>query len=114
MIDHRASPGLPAELSIRMGLDPRFTGEGKLLELATLTCAHCRSPKIKNPLRTRERGRCVKCDAYVCDRCAGIMAQPDYNHMPFEKIVDVTVDFAAKQQSMGSPPVLLGLKPVAA
>lgn len=45
---------------------------GQRLEYDTLTCAHCNSVVVLNPARTRERGFCFSCNAYVCDdkRCA--------------------------------------------
>jgi hypothetical protein len=57
-IDHRASPG-NAQVP-----------EGKFAELKTLACNHCKTVQIINPLRTRERGHCSRCDAYICDPCA--------------------------------------------
>ena len=53
MVDHRASPGLPPELAVSLGLDPKLVGEGKLMEAATLTCSHCKGALLKNPLRVR-------------------------------------------------------------
>ena len=47
-------------------VDNRPSG-GKLLELATLTCAHCQLIVVLNPERKRARGYCPKCDAYICD-----------------------------------------------
>lgn len=47
-------------------IDNRASG-GKLLESATITCAHCQRTYLRNPLRQRARGYCAKCDAYVCD-----------------------------------------------
>lgn len=41
-------------------------GGGKQ-ESAVLTCTHCHRQIVINPLRTRERNHCRKCDAYVCD-----------------------------------------------
>ncbi len=67
LIDHRYSPGLPDELAIPGGL-PAGVGRG-CNELSTITCSHCQYVMIQNPLRTRERGYCPKCDHYVCDRC---------------------------------------------
>lgn len=46
--------------------DNRASG-GVLEECSTLTCIHCNSVVILNPLRQRERGFCRKCNAYVCD-----------------------------------------------
>lgn len=55
-IDHRAGDGT------------RRVPGGTQLETATITCCHCGSIYVLNPQRTRERGHCRKCDAYVCDR----------------------------------------------
>ena len=47
-------------------IDDRLSG-GEYREMATLTCAHCNRVVVLNPQRTRERGYCAKCHAYVCD-----------------------------------------------
>ena len=47
-------------------IDNRGSG-GHLLELPTLTCAHCMSVVILSALRKKERGFCPHCNAYVCD-----------------------------------------------
>jgi hypothetical protein len=73
MIDHRYSPGIPDELLIPIGM-PAGVGRG-LQEMTTITCSHCQTILIQNPLRTRERGYCPKCDHYVCDRCNAIRIQ---------------------------------------
>ena len=49
-------------------IDNRCSG-GPVLEMPTLTCSHCNQIMGVNPLRTRERGYCRKCDHYVCDKC---------------------------------------------
>lgn len=67
IINHQASPGLTMSQALLMGLDPLQVGEGKLMESGTLTCAHCNAIVILNSLRTRERGHCRKCNAYICD-----------------------------------------------
>lgn len=43
-------------------------------ELPTFTCAHCAAIVVMNPMRTRERGWCWNCDAYLCDK-AGCNAE---------------------------------------
>ena len=45
----------------------RSTGMPKLFESPTFTCKHCNRVVIMNPDRSRPRGYCRKCDAYVCD-----------------------------------------------
>jgi hypothetical protein len=103
MIDHRASPGLPEDVALKMGLDPKFCGEGKMFEGATLTCSHCKCSVVKNPLRVRERAKCSKCgNHYVCDFCAADMLRADYTHLPFEAKVDIE-----KEMVLGSPQKLI-------
>jgi hypothetical protein len=80
LIDHTASPGIPAEIARRIGLDPKLVGEGKRLEAATLSCKHCGGAWVKNPRRTRPREYCRKCDHYICDGCAYLASQPNYIH----------------------------------
>ncbi len=111
MIDHRASPGLDSDTARFLGLDPTLAGEGKLLEAATLTCSHCKAVVVKNPLRTRERASCSKCNwHYICDFCAAEAAKADYSHLPFEALVDLEQNFKNQkglQQFLGSPQELL-------
>ena len=91
-VDHRFSPGLPEDIARLSGFDPVATREGKLLEVSTLTCSHCKCAVVKNPLRARAREYCPKCDHYVCDLCWASMQHPDYVHMPFEKYSDLTMN----------------------
>ncbi len=95
-VDHRASPGLPEDVARRNGLDPQLTREGKIFEAATLTCAHCKTVVIINPGRTRERGRCWKCAAYICDNCSVAMQAPGYEHRSFQDIVDSILEKGLK------------------
>jgi hypothetical protein len=93
MVDHRASPGLPEEVAIASGYDPKLAGEGKLFESATLTCAHCKVSVVKNLFRIRARSDCPKCDYhYICDGCAYQTTLPSYSHLPYDKLVDLTID----------------------
>ena len=85
MVDHRASPGLPKEMVERLG----YGREGSVAELKTLGCRHCNATVVVNPLRTRERVHCFKCNRYICDLCAADMQRSDYDHRPFEQIVDM-------------------------
>ena len=109
LIDHRASPGIPAEDALRIGFVPDLVAEGRLLEAATMTCAHCKTVVMKNPLRTRERVSCMKCGGkYICDGCGFEAWLPGYDHTPFEKKVDVAKDAEAKGiPILGSPLTLL-------
>lgn len=96
IIDHRASPGLSAEIAQKAGYDPFLCGEGKTFEADTQTCSHCKLVVIMNPERIRTRGHCVYCNHYVCDQCTAAMLHPDYVHTPFAKLVDVAKDCEAK------------------
>jgi hypothetical protein len=111
-VDHSASPGLPEDVARASGYDPKLAGEGKKFEAATLTCSHCKSSVVKNPLRTRERATCIKCGHhYVCDLCAANMRLADYDHLPFEKLVDLHMEGRAptiiRMNELGSPPQLI-------
>lgn len=91
-----------------MGYEPSLVGEGKLMEAATMTCAHCRTVNIKNPLRTRERYFCQECGgAYICDMCNVKRLSPDYSHLPFKKIIDLVKDGKVEVVSLGVNPVLV-------
>src|SRR6266446_6481049 len=107
MVDHRASPGLPPDIARACGFDPALAGEGKLLESATMTCAHCKNAVVKNPFRIRARERCEKCDHYVCDLCYGLMHHPDYVHTPYDKLREDTINAGERGIILGSPMELL-------
>ena len=107
MVDHRASPGLPEDVALAAGYDPKFCKEGKIYEQATLHCAHCLNITIKNPFRTRDRAYCAKCGGkYICDFCAFKASQPDYVHMPNAKWINEYLTDASCNQE-GSPPKLI-------
>jgi hypothetical protein len=110
-VDHRASPGLPEGVARRLGYDPKQTGPGKLFEAATLMCEHCHGIVITNPLRDRERAFCRQCGgAYICDLCDDERRKPDYEHMPFRKIVDLVASGKAELVSLGVRPLLVPTK----
>ncbi len=107
LIDHQASPGIPEDVAEVLGMDPSLVREGKVLEAATLTCAHCKGAVVKNLWRVRERASCMKCRGkYICDACALEARLPDYNHAPFEQKVDVMKDLEAKGFFGGTPQTL--------
>ena len=107
MVDHRASPGLPEDIARQVGYDPRFCGEGKVYEVDTLTCAHCKCAVVPNVFRTRERAQCFICEAkggkYICDVCAFKASQPDYVHVSFQQTVESVIN-----AEMGSKLLLKG------
>jgi len=97
LIDHSNSPGIPDDIAIPSGL-PAGIGRGKQ-ELPTFTCSHCQFVLIMNPLRTRERGYCPKCDHYVCDKCNGIRVMTG-ECRTFSQIVDDKHEEVIKQESL--------------
>jgi hypothetical protein len=108
IVDHSASPGLPDDIAIAAGYDPKFTKEGKVFEAATLTCAHCKTSLVKNHFRVRERAVCPKCSYhYICDFCHAKTTEATYSHLPFEKLAEITIRDAEKLITYGSPPGLL-------
>ena len=90
MIDHRASPGL----------DHPLLGPGSFVERATRNCSHCERLVVVNPDRTRVRGYCPKCDAYVCDACEAERVRTGICR-PFKQVVDEFIDQAARGVSNG-------------
>ena len=64
---------LPDELVRAAGL-PVGAGQG-MFEAPTITCSHCQRVVVLNPLRTRDRGYCPKCDHYLCDSCEAVRVQ---------------------------------------
>jgi len=112
LIDHQASPGIPEDVALKIGMDPKLVAEGKVLEAATLTCAHCKGTIVKNPFRKRERATCPKCSfKYLCDDCSLESRLPGYDHLPFEKKVDFYKNLAAQGLILGSPQGLLNPPP---
>ena len=92
MVDHRESPGLTdAQMRAAYG-----GGSGRgLHEVPALNCAHCHKSMIVNPLRTRDRPWCRKCDAYVCDDCKLAMVLTE-KHRPMSLICDEVQESAAR------------------
>src|SRR3990167_233972 len=107
LVDHRASPGIPANIARQSGYDPALCGEGKTFEAATMTCAHCTNSVILNPERVRKREYCNKCDAYICDYCHIARTMPDYQHASYEKVSDLLLNDAEKGTNLGSSLILL-------
>lgn len=105
VIDHRASPGLPDDIARQAGYVPELCREGQVYEADTMACGHCTGVVVKNPLRIRERARCMKCAGhYICDACAYLASQSDYIHKPRVQIIE---EVKNQITVMGSPPKLL-------
>ncbi len=100
MIDHRASPGIADQYMPGAAQDmPVRYGRG-LFEAPTFTCGHCPQVVLLNPLRTRDRGYCRKCDHYICDRCNGILAAT-MTCKPYKKVLDEAQELAFQQLQRG-------------
>lgn len=106
MVDHRNSPGLDADTAHRVGFSGLPVGKGKLFEADTSTCSHCCAVVIMNPLRTRAREYCPKCDAYICDACAAVMAATG-TCGNLSKLLDYVQESNARMEEQGIP--ILGL-----
>lgn len=91
-IDHRDSPGTTAEQL--QGLGP-VVPNGEIFKAPTVTCVHCQRIVIINPMRTRPRSYCQKCDDYQCDHCAALECRP------FAKVIDTVLERASKGLPIG-------------
>ena|SRR5258708_3716802 len=107
-IDHRESPGISHEEATQNGsqiLKPIPAEGGKKLQLITKRCSHCPpwAPLIMlRPDRTRNRGYCPKCDAFVCDNCE-LTRKITGECRPWRQQIDEWYDATAK----GRPPKIL-------
>lgn len=70
------------------GAVPGF-GNASHYAAPTLTCWHCKNVVMLNPFRERPRNYCRKCDRYICDSCAAVAAQPDYQHRSFDQLAEM-------------------------
>lgn len=95
MLDHRSTQGLDEATVRQMGL-PVGAGAG-LFEAPTITCNHCKTVLIVNPLRTRDRAYCRGCDHYICDPCGAARAAAGNVCTSFDSIVDQIQEAALKQ-----------------
>lgn len=96
MIDHRASPGIPPDVAVKLGFLPEEVEEGAIFECATITCKHCAQSWNKNPRRIRARGWCKQCDRYICDSCEAEAAKADYVHRCKDEILDAAMTSASR------------------
>lgn len=72
------------------------TLDGRVFEYDTLTCNHCSAVRIKNPARTRPRGRCIRCSRYICDVCDRIQQTQSGDHCHnTQEMIDLALAFPA-------------------
>lgn len=94
VVDHRESPGITHEQARGMG---PAVGKGQRLETPTYNCVHCQRVVVMNPLRTRARVFCQKCDDYVCDECEAITTlHPHLPHRSFVQVMEECQNAGAK------------------
>lgn len=95
LIDHRASPGVPAEVMVAQGLPPDAGKKDSVWESATVTCNHCEVQVILNPDRSRPKGFCPHCSHYLCDNCEAdrFLGKPCY---PFKARISDLQEMADK------------------
>ncbi len=108
LVDHRAGPGLPREMTDPLGLAPMVGGS--VMESATITCSHCQKLVVLNPDRQRSRGYCPKCDHYICDECEIERVASGYACMPFVQIGDEALEAAEKGRLPPALPFVLPRK----
>ena len=101
LIDHRESPGVPCNPAMMGKPDPMLVGAGHSMESATVTCSHCQVVVVLNPLRSRPRGYCQKCDRYVCDSplC-------NLECRPFEAVIEQAQERALRTMALSQITVL--------
>jgi hypothetical protein len=95
LIDHRESPGIRPE-DVAHIPDAIAVGPGRRFESAHITCSHCQRGVVLNPLRTRERGYCRKCDKYICDLCTAELHNTGICR-PYVQFVDELLEAAARR-----------------
>lgn len=75
-MNHKDSPGVSDTLLNMPTLPGMPPGAGRgMFEAPIIICSHCQTGLVINPLRTRDRAYCPKCDHYICDKCEGVRVQ---------------------------------------
>jgi hypothetical protein len=82
-------------------IDNRAAGGGAV-ESPTITCSHCHRVVVLNPLRTRERGYCPKCDNYICDECEAVRVARGFECLPMTQVFDELENRIIKDGTMDS------------
>ena len=104
-IDHRESPGFSVDQAFGMGWRRIATqvGKGQRAQVPTAICGHsrkgflCERMVILNPLRTRDRGWCPKCQHYLCDECELLRVLSGGECLAKQKLIDEHMDREAKK-----------------
>lgn len=101
MIDNRNAPPVDEAWARASGKNPIGAGVKGTFEAPVLTCSHCQRQMMVQPLRTRERAYCRKCDHYICDECALIAKLNGGECEPLNAKLD------RKQEALLRSPLLL-------
>ena len=73
-------------------------------EAPTRRCSHCHRVVVLNLERSRDRGYCWHCDAYICDDCATSLAATG-ECRPLNKLFDQIKEAAVK--GLPQPEIIL-------
>jgi len=93
-VDHTNSPGLsPADVAHVPGA--MAVPGGTVLERDVQQCSHCQRAVVLHPLRTRDRGYCLKCNHYICDQCETIRVATGAC-VPFKQVLDRAAEITEK------------------
>lgn len=98
IIDHRNSPGVTQEMFPNLPKE-EIVGPGQVLEAGMICCRHCQRVLMVNPLRTRQRGYCPKCDHYICDLCESVKVQTGECH-DIQKVYDNLQEDSARNLNL--------------
>jgi hypothetical protein len=104
-IDHRASPGIDETQARELGMPFSVPG-GTSLRGVSLGCKHCGGVVMLNPDRTRARGYCQLCDAYICDICDKVRQDANYVHRNIDQLTDMVMSGRYALSGSSSSPVL--------
>lgn len=98
LIDNRNSPGVSEEFIRSTGKAAPAVREGQVFESSILTCSHCQTGMIVNPLRTRDRAYCRGCDHYICDVCEAIRVKAGGACNSFARIREMACEAIVKNK----------------
>lgn len=105
LIENRHAPAVSEDVARASGKNPIGAGVNGVFEASILTCSHCHAQMIVNPMRTRERPFCRKCDHYLCDGCAAV-ANLTGECTPLKKSLDLAQERAITKGTAHGPLVL--------
>lgn len=98
MLNPGEGPNLTAQQAAAIGREIIGAGwQRGALELPTITCSHCHAVRYVQPLRTRDRPYCRKCDHHICDECAVIARLNGGECIPLNQKIDILREQALKE-----------------